>query len=384
MSNISNRFYVTALEDGTTLHGNLSSDKPLSQAWNGTSAVPNWTQSAEQPTIFLTLLSGGTLVQPANDYKWYYEGQEIDFSTDTRFQKITEYPVTYGGQTTNMPALKIVQNLASSNNVDVDLISFMGNYVINGTGVSFSCTAQIRISAITANGNLGTINFVGGISNITEPGQTITMFGKLYNSSGGTVDNATTKWYLNDAVSPTAGRSITISGTTYTNAFQVSESDVVDHATIRCEFYDANNNLLYTAYESIDDMQDPEFMYIQYNGANGNAASLRKDESVTFSIWVGRREDPAVLGGTANPTFKTYKVKLLDGEGLVIGGSDDPTRSVIGSGIPDADSDGYRSLNPLSAGKASITIPYSVVNSNTYGKKNLTGIVLATTDSPSA
>ena len=61
MSQISNRFYVTALDDGTTLHGNLASTKPLSQAWNGSSAVPNWTQASEQPVIYLTLLSGGAL-----------------------------------------------------------------------------------------------------------------------------------------------------------------------------------------------------------------------------------------------------------------------------------------------------------------------------------
>lgn len=375
MSQISNRFYVTALDDGTTLHGNLASTKPLSQAWNGSSAVPNWTQAAEQPIIYLTLLSGGSLVQPSSTFKWLYNGTEIDFTTDTRFQSTT-YPVTYGGTTLNMPALKIVANLASSANVDVDMITFSGSYIINGAGVTFACDAQIRISAITANGYLGLINFVNGISNITEDDQVITAYGVLYNSSGGQHTTATTKWYINNGVTPTAGSSKTVDGNTYANAFQVDENDVVDHATLRCEFYDSSNNLLYTAYASVDDMQDPEFMYIQYNGANGNAASLRKDESVSFSIWVGRRDDPSVLGGTANPTYSTYKVQLLDGDGTVIGGSGDSGRSVIGSGIPDADSDGYRTL-PISAGVASITIPYSVVNSSTYGKKNLTGIIIA-------
>lgn len=375
MSQISNRFYVTALDDGTTLHGNLASTKPLSQAWNGSSAVPNWTQSAEQPIIYLTLLSGGSLVQPSSTFKWLYNGTEIDFTTDTRFQSTT-YPVSYGGTTLNMPALKIVANLASSANVDVDMITFSGSYIINGAGVTFACDAQIRISAITANGYLGLINFVNGISNITEDDQVITAYGVLYNSSGGQHTTATTKWYINNSSTPTAGSSKTVDGNTYANAFQVDENDVVDHATLRCEFYDSSNNLLYTAYASVDDMQDPEFMYIQYNGANGNAASLRKDESVSFSIWVGRRDDPSVLGGTTDPTYSTYKVQLLDGDGTVIGGSGDSGRSVIGSGIPDADSDGYRTL-PISAGVASITIPYSVVNSATYGKKNLTGIIIA-------
>jgi hypothetical protein len=365
MSTISNRFYVTAIDDGTTLHGNLASDKSLTQAWNGSSAVPNWTAPSEQPTIYLTLLSGATLVKPADGYKWYYNGAEITAS-DTRFQ-ITTKSVTYAGQTiADMPALKIVANLASSANVDVDMITFKGDYVINGTGVSFACDAQIRISAITANGKLGVINFVGGISDITEAGQTITMYGRLYGSDGQSDTSATTKWYLNDSSIPVSGQ--TIDG--QTNAFQVTESQVVDHATVRCEFYDANNNLLYTAYAGIDDMQDPEIMYIQYNGNNGNAASLRRGETASFQIWVGKRDDAGVLGGASNPTYPIIKVLLLDGNGSVI------TASGLATNIPDPDSNGYRTL-PMSGGKGSITPHYDTVNG--AGKKNLTGIVIAYT-----
>ena len=243
MGSISNRFYVTALDDGTTLHGNLSSDKPLSQAWNGSSAVPNWQQASEQPTIYLTLLSGGSLVQPAVGFKWYYEGTEIDFTQDTRFQQTT-YPVTYGNDTLNMPAIKIVDNLATSDNVDVDLITFTGEYAINGANIPFSCTAQIRISAITANDKLGLINFAGGIANITQPNQIITLYGKVYNSNGGEITTATTKWYFNDSQSYTAGADKTVGGTTYHNAYQVYENEaqaqaagatgryVLDHATV--------------------------------------------------------------------------------------------------------------------------------------------------------
>ena len=363
MSQISNRFYVTALEDGTTLHGNLASDKALTQAWNGSTAVPNWTDPNEQPTIYLTLLSGATLVAPASGYKWYYNGTEISDS-DSRFQK-TKKSVTYAGQTVTMPALKIVANLASSSNVDVDMITFKGSYVINGSGVEFSCDAQVRISAITANGKLGVINFINGVSDITEAGQVITMYGRLYNADGQAATGVTTKWYLNDSSTPTSGQ--TISG--YTNAYQVGESQVVDHAMVRCEFYDASNNLLYTAYAGIDDMQDPEFMYIQYNGNNGNAASLRKDETASFQIWVGKRDDAAVLGGTSTPTYPIIKVQLLNGSGSVI------MTTGLATNIPDPDANGWRTL-PMSGGKGSITPHYNTVNGN---GKNITGIVIAYT-----
>lgn len=369
MSSISNRFYITALEDGTTLHGNLAVEGSLSQAWNGQSAVPDWTIAANQPLIYLTLLSGGTLVAPSNDFKWLYNGVEIADS-DTRFQKTTKV-VTYGTgasqQSVTMPALKIVANLASSANVDVDLITFEGNYIINGTGISFTATAQIRISTISTGSSLGVINFHNGISDITAKGQTVVAYGMLYNPDGTADSTVTTKWYLNDSSTPTAGT--TIEG--HTNAYQVTEANVVDHATLRCEFY-KGSDLLYTAYASVDDMQDPEFMYVQYNGNNGNAASLRKGETASFQIWVGTRTDPTPIGGTTNPTYSIIKVKLLDGDGQVI------TESGLATNIPDAAADGYRTL-PMSGGKATITPHYDTVNG--VGKKNLTGIILAQTAS---
>lgn len=363
MSSISNRFYITALEDGTTLHGNLAVEGSLSQAWNGQAAVPDWTITANQPTIYLTLLSGGTLVQPSNDFKWLYNGAEITDS-DTRFQKTTK-SVTYGSTTKSMPALRIVANLASSDNVDVDLITFEGNYIIDGTGITFTATAQIRISTISTGSSLGVINFHNGISDITTKGQVVVAYGMLYNPDG-TADNlVTTRWYLNDSSTPTSGS--TIQG--HANAYQVTEANVVDHATLRCEFY-RGSSLLYTAYASVDDMQDPEFMYVQYNGNNGNAASLRQGDTASFQIWVGTRTDPTPIGGTTNPTYSIIKVKLLDGDGQVI------TASGLTTNIPDAGADGYRTL-PMSGGKATITPHYDTVTG--VGKKNLTGIILAST-----
>lgn len=362
MSNISNHFFLNVIDDGTTLHGNLSSEIPLAQAWNGASAVPDWTVSTNQPLIYLTLLNGKNLVAPTTT-TWYYNG--VDVSSDSRFE-ITTRNVTYNGTTLAMPALRIVSNLASSANKDIDVITLEGTYEIDGNGIDFTATAQIRISGIEANGYIGLINFVNGISDITDKGQVITMYGRLYDPDGQSDSSVTTKWYLNDSTTGTNGASKTVDSTTYANAYQVEEEDVVDHATIRCEFY-KDGNIVYTAYASVDDMQDPEFMYIQYNGNNGNAASLRKGDSATFEIWVGTRDDASVLGGTTNPTYPNFKIQLLDGSGSVIT-ADIP-------GLPTADSNGWRSFTH-SEGKISLTLVYDIVN--TYGK-NMTGIVVAYT-----
>lgn len=371
MSSISNRFYVTALEDGTTLHGNIASDKSLSQSWNGSSAVPDWTVAANQPTLYVTLLSGTTLVVPDNTGKWYYNdhGAETEITAqDARFQ-ITTKSITYAGQTATVPALKIVANLASNANVDIDTIIYKGSYTINGSGIGFTAQAQIRITSISKGSNVGVINFVGGVSDITTEGQVITLYGKCYGGESGTeITGYTTKWYVNDATAGVNGEAKTVDGTTYQNAFQISEGTVVDHATIRCEFY-KSTELLDTAYAGVDDMQDPEYMYIQYEGNNGNAASLRTGETAHFQIWVGRRDDPSVLGGTSSPTFNHLKVKLLDGNGAaIIGGS-------LATGIPASDNEGWRDLsNLISEGKFPLTPHYDTIAAN---GKNVTGILVA-------
>lgn len=379
--NISNRFYVTALEDGTTLHGNLVSDKSLTQTWNKTNASPDWRITENQPTIYITLMSGNTPAVPSNEFTWLYNGAVINFngstSTDGKFQKTT-YPLEYNNVTYNMPALKIIDNLASNDNVDVDTITFLGKYTIGGQSIDFSAMTQIRIATVQPGSEMGVVNFVGGISDITEYDQKITMFGKWYGADGkaSTTNDWSTQWYLNDAVSGTAGSNITVGSTTYSQAFQVDQKDVVDHAVVRCDFI-KGGNVKYSAYVYIDDMQDPEFMYIQYNGANGNAASLRKGDTAEFLIWVGSRDNPAVRmkpnTSPATPEYNHMKVKLLDCDGeVIIGGS-------LATGIPASDSNGWRSLDQqiTQEGKFPITPHYDTVV--TYGK-NITGIVMAYTD----
>lgn len=380
MSSISNRFFVTTIDDGTTLHGNLSVIGSLTQAWNGIAATPDWTVAANQPTIYLTLLNGNTLVQPvSNSIRWLYNGVEITFDASTNistspvglFQKTTQN-VSYGGTILAMPALKIIGNLAGyGGNVDMDTITLRGTYSVDSSNIDFSATTQVRISSINASGYLGVINFVDGISDITEGGQTLTMYAKLYGGDNCVeVSTFTTRWYLNADTVGTAGSKKTVDGTSYKNAYQVSEDDVVDHATVRCEF-SIGNDVKYTAYVGIDDMQDPEFMYIQYNGANGNAASLHQGDSAAFTIWVGTRDDASVLGGTSSPTFPYIDVRLLDGDAAVITGSV--------SGLPSDAGNGYRPLS-MSGGKGVITIPYDVAKNQ--GKKNLTGVVYAYTSNP--
>lgn len=394
MSGISNRFFVTALDDGTTLHGNLSVDGSLSQAWDGTGAVPNWGDGTigtkDQPTIMLTLLSGATYIgtNPSSlngyinsGYKWYYNNHgadaEIIFeSTMTTLtwtegvepRSVTGYKSTDGKFLKNeaslngvpVPCLRIIKNLASSDNVDLDTVSIKGQYNTGSGMLDFQASAQIRISRISSGGYLGVISFADGKSNITDQTQSITMTSVLYGSTGNNTVSCKSEWYLNGTLkkAKNADNTLTVTGT-----------DIVDNAIVRCDFYVTNNGvdtLVATEYASIDDLQDPEMMYIQYASQNGNAASLRKGQTATFDIWIGKNNDP-----TVDTSFAYFQVKLLNGSGQVI------TASYQSSGIPDADGEGWRTLSvDNTTKKARIPIPYDVVDAN---GKNITGLIRAST-----
>lgn len=383
MAEISNRFFVTALDDGTTLHGNLTSDRSLTQAWNGTAAIPDWTQTANQPTIYLTLLDGSTLVTPT-DFQWYHDSSLITFdsstgiSTDKLFKKTTK-SVTYNGTTLSMPALQIVGNIATSSNVDSDTISISGSYNINSAPVDFSASTQIRITQITANGYLGVIIFPDGASDITADKSSIQMYGVLYDNTGTATSVDHTNWYLNSSTTATAGVSITdSSGATHENGYTVYEEDqkdangnvtavgIVDHAMIRCDFIEASGSPLYSAYAAVDDLTDPEFMYIQYNGANGNAASLRTGETAKFTIWVGKEGDT-----TVDTSYNVFKMKVLAGDSSVSKGefSDIPN-------VDEGDTEGLRTITNRDTAKekAIVEISYNTVVS--LGK-NMTALVYA-------
>jgi hypothetical protein len=165
MSTVSNRFYVEAIDDGSTLHGQLLSTKALTQAWNGSASIPDWTQAANQPIVFVDLLSGTQKVSPDAGGTWYYNNQEITWadssataiSTDGRFQKVNNYP-TSGSPTA---AIKIIANIASASNVNTDSISYSGQYTIGGSPIEFNLSTLVKITSASANSVFGFIEFVG-------------------------------------------------------------------------------------------------------------------------------------------------------------------------------------------------------------------------------
>lgn len=390
MSKISNKIYVEAIDDGSTLHAQLLSDKPLSQGYTSSGCVPNWGTAANQPVIYVDLINGSDRVAANAGGVWTYNGTPIDFANDSRFALVNNYTPTGYASGTYVPAIKITGNLASNNNVNTDTIGYSGTYTLGGSDIAFAVTTFVRITGIMSNGVLGIIEFIDGSNVISAKGQKKTMRGRLYGADGQEIAaaNFTTQWYLNDTLIG-SGANVTESGTTYNQAMQVAEDDslgankeVTDNAIIKCVFnYDTtvdgqSANLTDTAFESIDDQTDPEQMYIQSvvnNGGSGNdggGMTLHKGQSVTFRIWMGTMED-----STADPTWTDFYVRLHKSDGSVvtdsITGVSNVQSSVVGNEMY-----GYRKLDWMSANSwAVLTLSYDLVK-DTFDKY-LTGFLLA-------
>lgn len=363
MSKISSTFIVTAIDDGLTLHGSLSANKTLTQAWTGNTFTPDWSVVENQPTITLTLYSGATNVTPDEEYEWQLDGTKIVFgedgiSEDGLFKKFEE-----GGT----PKLKIIGNLQTeANSVDTHTITFVGKYNTGGSAsLDFSASILTRISVMNQGGYIGVLEFKGGNANITNEISEVLIFAKLY-GSGENTEVATSdyivSWYVNEELKS--------GSTSVTEGYylKVTNSQVTDNAVVRAEFKGKQNNeLLYTAFTSVDDLTDPERMYIQYNGSDGQSATLRKGEEVTFDIWVGKTDNPNAMSN-----YTDFKIKLLDSNGSVYTGNLDGIPNVPEGG------DGWRPLNTginQFKNKASITITYDIA---TQLGKSLAGIILAT------
>jgi hypothetical protein len=383
MSSVSNRFYVEAIDDGSTLHGQLLSTKALTQAWTGSAAVPNWTDAANQPTVYVDLMSGTSKVTPDAGGKWYYNNVEIEWadasatavSTDGRFQKVNNYPTSANPTA----AIKIIANLASNSNVNTDSLTYTGSYTLGGSPIGFSVSTFIRITGVSSAGIFGFIEFVG--SNIvTEKNQVVTMYARLFSADGNEITATasgspfSTAWKMNNA-SIGAGGDVTVNGQTYHNAKQVSESQITDNSIIECDFSyittidGTSTTLTYTTFENVDDQTDLEQMYIQYNGGNDTSATLKRGGSITWDIWMGAQDDP-----TVDTSWTQFYVKLLNADGEIVHNN----ITGIPSEITDS-SDAHYGWRPLTwdGSAAHITLTYDIVHDSSTFKKYLTGIVLA-------
>jgi len=400
MATASNRFFITAIKDGQVASGYLLANMSLQQRWNPTSkeVSPDWSvngnpDTTNHPVIVAYTRLGGALKAP-QDYKWMWNGLEIEFtgnnSKDYTYEKNgQEYPLFIKGTQTvdgvQLPTLTINGNLAGFGSIDQDVIGNVGKIESNGGTLEYSMDILVRISELASTGWQGFIDFDGtGVitsSIASEPGGKVILLPSLYAATAQqSTGSYQVKWYL-EGVSDYAGdtRFNTFkTGTQQQMKLELTEADITDNATIRCDFYstDTQPKLLCSAYQEVDDQVDDDFMYITHPKGSSNA-NLREDENVVFTVWMASKNDQA----NVKAAYKTYKLKLL--------ASDSTTCTADLSeiaGNTGAVTDGYMNISKKvtvpglteQVDGGQVTVSYAIVDRN---GGSVSGIIIASTES---
>lgn len=362
-NSISNHFALTALQEGVTVTGSLRVNGSLAQNFNPrTSAcVPDWkTDAGSRPSVYPVIRRGSTYMSRAQIYnaKWMYNDVEITFGSDgksTNFKdasgaslfQLGTTSVELGGTSYSLDLLTIIGNVASEGNTDLDTISYSGSVEVNGKQLAFPTTSvDIKIAQFSSTGYLGLLTPESAIiSAKTGAGSSVTITAKLYDDAGKSDMTWYCKWY-----NMNTGAEISNNGA---KTLTVTEAQVTDNMVIRCDFFtdSACTNKVTTAFASIDDTQDPEYLYISLNNKNSDfSGQLSPGESCTVTMWVATMEDSTAI----NNNYTQFAIRFYDG-----------TQAEIGSGTPGV---------TVSNHKGTCTITYDFIAQHGY---KIVGIVTA-------
>lgn len=321
MNLISNHFCITALQEGVTVQGSLRINGSLSQNFNPRTGVPvpNWkTDAASRPSIYPVIRRGATYMSRSQIYNpvWMYNDIAIQFDSSgksTNFKDASNDPlfqlgtttVELGGNSYSVELLTIISNVASDSNTDLDTISFSGSVELNGKQIAIpACSVDIKIAQMSTTGYLGLLAPESAI--ISEKGQSVDITATLYDDAGAQPSSWYTKWF--DAATGTE-----ITSACGAKKLTVTEADVTDNMVLRCDFYtdSAYTNKVTTAFASIDDTQDPEYLYISLNSNNSDySGQLSAGESCTVTMWVATMEDATAI----NTGYNQFGIKFYDGD----------------------------------------------------------------------
>ena len=342
MDRVSNRFFAHLIKDGKSVSVVLRTNTTLTQSINQAGVCdPNWNADEQDhdttPVISASCRLSGKPQPPMSGYQWKWNGQTITFgagnkSNGTFVQTVdgTDYPmfekttVNEGGK--NMPALKILRNLANSSNTNNDTIGLDGELDAGGVGLGFSVFIPVRIEETSGSGWSGRVD---GDPSITEARKTATLTAHLKNG-GESVQNFTAKFFREGVdISATPPSGYTVSAQNGAASVTYTDAQITDNVVIRCEFYVTENGtdtLVDTVYFNIDD--DTDVMELQiasktYTTQNSSTVEtgtgqadvlLRDGQDALFICWMGHRQNPdSVYSG-----YTKFYAKLTDNSDTVI------------------------------------------------------------------
>lgn len=387
MATVSNRFFVTAIKDGQIASGYLRCNTTLQQFYDKSTkaCAPDWRPGHDtQPVITAyTRLGGADKAPQTND--WYWNGSKLSFdaqgkSTQTYTMNGTTYPLFIKGtDASGRPTLTVNGNLAGYGTpagedpvIDQDIITNKGVIEASGAPLDYAIDIVVRLSYLVAtNGYWGSISFDGN-SVITNPDPTtaegqVKLDCALYlGTQAQAAADFNVKWYIEG--DPTVR--------SQQKSYTLTANDVTDNVTVRCDYYDkaSTPNLLCSAYIEVDDAQDDDEMQITHPGGKSSANLRKSDTSVTFTMWMSSKTNPAQV----KSGYNRYRVKILNSSSSVITNQIAPSGASIVDGYWDITKASGIIIDgsPVTGICGQITIPFDVVAAPANGDA-ISGVVIA-------
>lgn len=243
---------------GDTLSFRFEQNKALWQGYNDeTGAVaPDWSVAANQPVITPKAFSArlGVDVAKTGAGTWSYNGVAITFDSGTGIS--TNFNGSFKINFAN-DALTIVKNLASSTNMNGDILTYIASWD-NGYAEQAGGQIEVQIDKIgttpysgIVNLSTNTLNETGGVTSLTAT--SVLLRGSTVLSSGFTV-----KWYKQTDPSTVIGTS---------NTLTINRSMVSGKETFFAEFY-VDGVKVSVYFFSVYDMSDPAQIAFELKSVN--------------------------------------------------------------------------------------------------------------------
>ena len=333
MNSIESGFKLIALMDGTSINAVLRNDSgtPLMQIWDkeNETALPDFSKLGDSaPTLvpiirdstnnaLLTNISG----PDTGAVQWRYNGTLLTFGPDGYctnagqlnrvFLKIDSKPTNVDGKTVNLPALRIVKNLASLNNVDNDRITLSGSVEINTQKIKFEgIGADIRIQQ--SSGKKYDLLIKGNNDfSINKDTDTVTLEAVLYSNMDPVKDlpSITYQWYK--VLSNGTEQKWASNGTSKTLSIKAADVDYC--LTLKCVASYSDSS--YNAYTQVFDHSDPYKIVFDKKNVDGDYIRKNTTATITPRALTRTTNEEKVIGEWTFATYDNeYKPKTIHGQ----------------------------------------------------------------------
>lgn len=258
--------------------------------------LPNWTVPANQPVIFPHASTARGNVVALSNHSWTYNGALLIFNGATTGGYTADSTGKFAMDTIT-GALKIINNLASQDNLSNDTLLYSVTATVSGVEYNVSKSIDVQIQSAGASSYFGFIN--ASTTQLDSEHESASLGAVLWLSTA-PVSTYYVKWYKgNTEWVEKAGQKV----------ITINRSDIDASGLIIAEFYNKSTDTNYVARAAITiiDTLD-EIMAVLY------ISSANKIVSPGNPVTVATRIVKASDGSVLQPVNPTYLYQIFRGD----------------------------------------------------------------------